>query len=192
MKISFIIPCFNSELIIKKSIKKLEKKLNKIKKFSYELIIIDDGSTDKTKKVINSIKDKKIKVITNSVNLGKSTSLIKGIKLSKYNRIIIIDCDLPYFQYLDKVIRLLKNNDFIYINRRSSQSKLDNKKLNFYQTCRYFISRMVCFIINLLLLNKKTGDTQAGLKGFNKPKHFNKIKFLSKKFFFDAELMILF
>ena len=36
------------------------------------------------------------------------------------------------------------------------------------------------------------GDTQAGLKAFSIPKNFNKIKFISKKFFFDAELMILF
>ena len=41
-------------------------------------------------------------------------------------------------------------------------------------------------------MKKNMGDTQAGLKAFNKPKNFNKIKFLSKKFFFDAELMILF
>ena len=50
----------------------------------------------------------------------------------------------------------------------------------------------MCLTLNILLLNKSTGDTQAGLKGFQKPKNFKKINFLSKKFFFDAELMILF
>ena len=61
-----------------------------------------------------------------------------------------------------------------------------------YQICRYFINRIVCLFINLTLLKKDTGDTQAGLKGFIKPKSFNNYKFISKKFFFDAELMTIF
>ena len=192
MKISFVIPCMNAGAIIKNSVKKLNKELNKIKKLNYELIIIDDGSTDKTNKIIKSLKKKNIKIVTNLINLGKSSSLIKGIKLAKYKKIIIWDCDLPYFQYMRKIIKLLDNKDLIYINRKSNESKLASKNLNFYQFSRFLISNIVCITINLLLMKKNMGDTQAGLKAFNKPKNFNKIKFLSKKFFFDAELMILF
>ena len=192
MNISFVIPCLNSELIIKKSVQKLTKKLKKIKKLNYELILIDDGSTDNTNKIINSLKKKNIRLVKNAKNLGKSTSLIKGIKFAKFNKIILCDSDLPYFKYLSKLIFLLKNNHLVYINRKSPKSSLETRKLNLYQICRYFIGRIVCLILNLLLLNKNTGDTQAGLKGFQKPKNFKKINFLSKKFFFDAELMILF
>ena len=184
MNISFVIPCLNSELIIKSSVKKLTKKLKKIKNLNYELILIDDGSSDKTNKIINGFKKKKIKIITNSINLGKSTSLIKGIKLAKFKKIIIIDCDLPYFKYLSKLINHLKKHDLVYINRKSPESRLETRKLNLYQICRFFIGRIVCLILNLLLLDINAGDTQAGLKGFNKPKNFKNIKFLSKKFFF--------
>ena len=55
MKVSFIIPCFNSGKIIKNSIKKLEKKLGK-KKIKFEIIIINDGSKDKTYQIIKSLK----------------------------------------------------------------------------------------------------------------------------------------
>ena len=192
MNISFVIPCLNSELIIKSSVKKLTKKLKTIKNLNYELILIDDGSSEKTNKIINGLKKKEIKIIKNLKNLGKSTSLIKGIKLAKFNKVIICDCDLPYFKYLSKLINNLKKHDLVYINRKSPESRLETRKLNLYQICRFFIGRIICSTLNLLLLNTSTGDTQAGLKGFNKPKNFKNIKFLSKKFFFDAELMILF
>ena len=67
-----------------------------------------------------------------------------------------------------------------------------SKNLTFYQLCRHFISNFVSIIINTILLDKNIGDTQAGLKGFKKPKNFNRYQFISKKFFLDAELMILF
>ena len=151
MNISFVIPCLNSEVIIKSSVKKLTKKLKKIKNLKYELILIDDGSSDKTNKIINGLKEKKIKVITNSTNLGKSTSLIKGIKLAKFKKIIIIDCDLPYFRCLNKLIDHLKKHDLVYINRKSPESRLETRRLNLYQICRYFIGRIICLTLNILL-----------------------------------------
>ena len=60
--------------------------------------------------------------------------------------------------------------------------------MNEYQVCRYFIGSIV-LVLDRLLLNKDTGDTQAGLKGF-RTKKFKQIKFYPK--IFDAELMILF
>ena len=57
---------------------------------------------------------------------------------------------------------------------------------------RFIIGRLGCLFLNILCLNIKIGDTQAGLKFFKKPKNFKKIKFISEKFFFDAEIMIFF
>ena len=80
MKISFIIPCFNSEKIIQKKIYQLKKKMIHFNNIKYEIIIINDGSQDDTLKIIKKLKSKNIKTISNSQNLGKSSSLIKGIK----------------------------------------------------------------------------------------------------------------
>lgn len=192
MSISFVIPCYNCEGIIQNSIKKLINKLIKLRISKFEIVVIDDGSKDDTYKKLRKIKNKKVKIIKNSSNLGKSSSLIKGIKRSAYNKVILCDSDLPYFEYLPRLIRLLNTHHLVYINRKSPKSRLKTRKLNLYQICRYFIGRIVCLIINLTLLKKDTGDTQAGLKGFIKPKEFNKYKFISKKFFFDAELMTLY
>ena len=192
MYISFIIPCFNCSKIIKSSILKLKNKLKNYKKIKYELIFIDDGSNDDTSRIIKKFTSKNIKLIKNNKNLGKSASLIKGINIAKNQRIVLIDCDLPYFKYLNTILEKLKSENFIYVNRKSQNSKLVNKNLNLYQISRFFIGRLVCFVLNMVLLNSSIGDTQAGLKAFIKPKNFKKIKFISKKFFLDAELMILF
>ena len=192
MKISFVIPCLNAAAIIERTIKTLAKKLKKINIKQYELIFVDDGSSDGTSRIIKNLKIKKCKLIINEYNLGKSSSLIIGIKKAKYKKIIIWDCDLPYLEKIEKVLKNMKYNDLVYINRRSEKSKLKKNKMNLYQTFRYYIGSIVCSILDILLLDKDTGDTQAGLKGFSKPKNFEKINFLSKKFFFDAELMILF
>ena len=192
MNVSFIIPCLNCENFIENTVHKLVKKLKKIKNINYELIFIDDGSVDKTEKILKKYTSKKIRVFKNIKNLGKSASLIKGIKASKKSKIVIIDCDLPYFSYLETVLKKLKNNSFTYINRKSPKSKLRNKNMNLYQISRFFIGRIICFLLSLFFFNDKIGDTQAGLKAFPKPKNLRNIKFISKKFFLDAELMILF
>lgn len=192
MNVSFIIPCLNCEDFIQSTVIKLYKHLKNFKKINYEIIFIDDGSFDKTGIILKKFLSKKIKLITNPKNIGKSASLIKGINASRYNKILIIDCDLPYFQYLKIVLNKLQSNEFIYINRKSKKSKLLSKNLNFYQIARVNISKIICRIINSFFFDFYIGDTQAGLKAFTKPKNFNKISFLSKKFFLDAELMILF
>jgi len=60
---------------------------------NFELIIIDDGSTDDTKKIINNIKDKRLKYIQNVKKRGKSFSRNKGIALSKSNNLFFTDAD---------------------------------------------------------------------------------------------------
>ena len=192
MNVSFIIPCLNCENFIENTVQKLIKKLKKIKNINYELIFIDDGSVDNTGEILKKHISKKIKVLKNIKNLGKSASLIKGIRASKKSKIVIIDCDLPYFSYLESILKNLRNDSFTYINRKSSKSKLKNKKLNLYQISRFFIGRIICYLLSLFFFDNKIGDTQAGLKAFPKPKNFKNIGFISKKFFLDAELMILF
>ena len=193
MGLSLIIPCYNYENSVVANYDKLKKKIDNIKE-NVEIIFIDDGSTDNTYKKLKNLKkkNKTIKVLKNSINQGKSFSLILGIKKSKYDKIVIYDCDLPYFNYFNKVIAALEKHSLVYINRKSKKSNLKTKKINFYQLMRFLIGRTMCLFINFSCLNLGIGDTQAGLKAFIKPKKFKKIKFKSKKFFFDAEIMIIF
>ena len=191
---SIIIPTYNDEKIIKKNLKLLIKKLKKIS-IKYEIIIINDGSKDKTYSEIKKITKKyNLILINNKTNQGKSFSIKKGIKKSKYENIILIDSDLPYFSKINNVINLLRKGvDFIYINRRHKKSKIIYQNLNTYKIFRYFIGYIISLILKIFM-NLESGniDTQAGLKGFKKIKNFNKYKFISKKFFLDIELISLY
>tara|TARA_Y100000816_G_C26103480_1_gene585510 strand:+ start:1897 stop:2628 length:732 start_codon:yes stop_codon:yes gene_type:complete len=189
---SIIIPTLNDELNIEKNVIHLIKKLKKIK-LVYEIIIVNDGSKDNTSKILKKLKkkNKKIKIIHNAHNLGKSSSVRKGLKLSKYKKIVLIDSDLPYLDSFEKIIKKLNRNyDFVFVNRRHKKSLIKNKRLNFYQFLRYLIGFLISFIIKIVLkFNTVETDTQSGLKGFKKLENFEKLKFISKKFFLDLELM---
>ena len=88
---SIIIPLFNEEKNIASLINEVLYSLKNYK--DYEVILIDDASTDKTLKIIKSLRSNCLKILTNSKNQGQSFSLNKGIKNSLNNIIITLDGD---------------------------------------------------------------------------------------------------
>tara|TARA_Y100000389_G_C17404458_1_gene487259 strand:- start:145 stop:873 length:729 start_codon:yes stop_codon:yes gene_type:complete len=189
--LSVIVPCYNYETYILNNIEKLIIKLE-AHNINYELIIIDDGSLDNTKKKIETIlENKRINLVINNENKGKSFSIVNALPTCKFDEILLIDCDLPYFEYLDKVLYEIYNNyDLICINRRSKESVLINKNLSSYQKTRFRLGNFIGKLINFFLkIDLEGTDTQAGLKVFKKDNQFNKLNFFSKKYFFDLELI---
>lgn len=191
---TFLIPSYNCEKFIVDNSSKLIKKINKTK-INYKLIFINDGSTDNSLKELKKVKlkNQNISIISYKKNLGKSAALLIGLKKCKDQIVVFYDCDLPYFTYLPKVIELLRNGkEFVTIDRKALKSKIKKSKLNFYQISRFTISSIVNYIISATLIKKFKGDTQSGLKGFQLSRKFRKQKFISKKFFLDAEIISFF
>src|SRR4030043_310695 len=89
MKISVIIPVYNEEKTIREVIKQVQG-VNLEK----EIIIVDDGSTDKTREILSVIKEDNIKVIFHEKNLGKGGALKTGFSHAKGDIIIPQDADL--------------------------------------------------------------------------------------------------
>lgn len=133
MLLSIIIPSYNEE----GNIIELNKKLNKtLKDNNYELIYIDDGSTDKTLEKIKDIykeDTEHIKYISFSKNFGKESAIYAGLKYSKGKYTCIIDSDLqqnPKYilnmlehleknKNIDQVTMVMKNrNNESFINRK--------------------------------------------------------------------------
>jgi len=111
MKLSIIIPACNEEEnidTIYNNIKTIFEEIN------YEILFIDDGSSDKTMKVLESIfkKDKEhIRVISFSRNFGKDAAIYAGLEHATGEYTCIIDADMEQNpKYLAKMIKFLEEN----------------------------------------------------------------------------------
>lgn len=160
IEFSVIIPVFNEELNIISLYKEISKNL--INYQNYEIIIIDDCSTDNSRKVIiDLIKDnKKVKYHFNDINLGQSRSIYNGILKSKTETIVTIDgdgqndpADIPKLLdcYLNNNISLVGG---IRVNRKDNAIKI--------------ISSKVANRVRSFILNDGCLDTGCGLKVFDK------------------------
>ena len=109
--ISVIIPVYNSELYVGRCIRSLLDQT--ISKENYEIIVINDGSTDNTKKALENFKDD-IKYFENKKNLGLPATLNKGIKKAKGRFIVRVDSDdWVHQEYLNILsLHLSLNNSF--------------------------------------------------------------------------------
>lgn len=94
--ISIIIPCFNEEEAIPIYYDEMNKFIKDMNNVDFELMFIDDGSTDKTLSVLKSLnkKDDKVHYISFSRNFGKEAGMLAGLEHVKGDYVAIMDVDL--------------------------------------------------------------------------------------------------
>jgi glycosyltransferase involved in cell wall biosynthesis len=118
VKVSILMPAYNEEKYISEAINSV---INQTFK-DWELIIINDASTDKTKEIVEKFikKDKRIKLINNKTNKFQSAAREKGKKQAKGKYIAFLDADDKYLKNkLEKQINFLEKHpdiDLVYTN----------------------------------------------------------------------------
>jgi len=87
--ITVLMPVYNAEKYVREAIESVLAQTHN----NYELLIIDDGSTDNSKDVISSFKDSRIRFIENEDNTGMAPTLNRGLRLARYDLVARQDAD---------------------------------------------------------------------------------------------------
>ena len=164
--LSLVIPCYNESSHLKKSFQYILKVLNS-KIWNWEIIFVEDKSTDNTRELIAQIiqenPDIKIKKIFHRQNTGRGKAVADGIKISNGEIVGFIDIDLEVLpHYIPIFVQKILEEADVTIGYRVY-------KFHLGVFCRYIISTGYSALTRLLL-KLPFGDTEAGYKFFRRSK----------------------
>ncbi len=158
--ISVIIPAYNEEKRITKTVLAIEKCLLETTE-NFEILVVNDGSTDETKKVVSKLENSHIRLLSYQHNKGKGGAVKHGIKYAAGNYIVFTDADLPYPpENIQKACQLLKEDCDVVLGSRFQTE--NGKRYPWYRT----IVSKGFGLLTSLTLNLKEKDTQCGFKAF--------------------------
>lgn len=183
-KLTIIMPAYNEEATVLTSLKKVVSiNIGKIKK---EIIVVNDGSKDKTLKKLSSVKNKIIKVINKRANQGKGAAIRDAIKMATGDVLIIQDADLEYNpNEITKLIKPIKDGmaDVVYGSRFMGGQP--HRVLLFW----HMIGNNLLTLLSNMVTNLNLSDMETCYKMFTKDVA-KKLKIEENRFGFEPEFTI--
>jgi len=193
-KVSIIIPCYNEEANLKKGVlKEVSDFLNK-QKFTWEVLICNDESTDNSLRFCQDfVKNHPGFRVLDLPHGGKPSAVWGGIQAAKYPLVLFTDMDQSTpLKEINKLLPFFKNYDIVIGSRGSTRHG--------FSLVRKLMSR-VFLIIRKLILLPQISDTQCGFKAFKTDvakKLFPRLQFFQQKqasgwrvSAFDVELLFM-
>ena len=185
--ISLIIPIFNQAAKVSYSLEKIKQAIE-LASGNYELIVVNDGSTDDTLAILRDIAmtDQHVHIISYTPNRGKGYAVKQGILHSRGDAVIFLDGDLDISPDLIKgYVERLSTCDLVIASKRHPESSVRIPR------SRAFLSRAFNLLTKVTLGISHT-DTQAGLKvgrGDVMRKIFRNVSV--NRYAFDVELLTI-
>ncbi len=183
MKIDIIIPVYNEEKTIIKILDKI-KKVKENFKYDLNIIVVNDGSTDNTLKVLSEKQDLYNKLIDSKTNKGKGSAFRLGIKEIKGDIVIMQDADLEYDP--NDYPKLLKpfsdfQADVVFGSRFLAND--GHRVLYFW----HMVANKIITLTSNILSNLNLTDIETGYKLFRSD-ILKKINFNENKFGIEVEI----
>lgn len=182
-KLSVIIPAYNEEESLPKLIPAAITILNRHYPDKYEILVIDDCSSDGTANVCLKLQKKNpaLHFFRNKRNLGKNKTIMKALDMSNGGIVLFIDADFQYFPSdIPLLVSALNSGNDIVCGWRRDRSDNPYRKVMSY-----------CFnTFNRMMFGIKIHDVNCGLKAFRRGclKKLN-LSYLQARWFFDTELL---
>ena len=187
-KLSIIVPCYNEINTIDEIISKILESLIKNNLNNYEIIIIDDSSTDGTVNKLKKMETKDyFKIIYHKNNQGKGAAIQTALNQISGDIVLIQDADLEYdpFDYNKLLLPFFETNaDVVYGSRFLGGGKY--VRIHFFW--HYLANKILTLICNIFT-NLNLTDMETGYKVF-KNSNLKKIKIEEKTFSFEPEITI--
>lgn len=190
IKLSVVVPCFNEEKRFKEGFAHYYSYLKK-QKYSWELILVNDGSVDKTLTLMQDARkvDSNVKIVSYSPNHGKGYAIVQGVKVAHGQYILFTDIDhsVPistidsFYQYFEKGFAAVIGS------RRVKGAQI----LVHQHPIREFLGRGFSLLVRILV-DWQIADATCGFKAFEREtakKIFPKITIFD--WAFDAEILFL-
>jgi glycosyltransferase involved in cell wall biosynthesis len=146
-----IVPVYNEERNIEKFLKELTKEAK-------DVILVDDGSTDKTYSIAKKFK---VRIIRHKHNMGKSQAVLTGLKAARNEAVVLIDGDNQLSpKYIPAFVKELERCDLVIGNR-------------FLAGVKFPLSRLLANLLIVKLVSQKipeVGDPLNGLRALRRSK----------------------
>ncbi|MBI3342376.1 glycosyltransferase family 2 protein [Candidatus Curtissbacteria bacterium] len=190
IKLSVVVPCYNEHRRFAEGLSHYYSFLKK-QNYSWELIFVNDGSSDDTSELIRAAQKKNpnIKIVDYRNNRGKGYAISQGIKKAQGQYILFTDLDHSVdIKTINEFFKYFENGDQVVIgSRRVKGAKLAVRQKPF----REFLGRGFTLLVNILIMSG-IKDCTCGFKAFeNKAAKeiFNKVSIFD--WAFDAEIIFI-
>ncbi len=155
-KVSLLIPAYNEEETLALLYNELNKVLDDIYNYEFEILFVNDGSSDNTLNILRNLRqrDNRVNYISFSRNFGKETAMAAGLDYVTGDAVVILDADLqdPPELIKDMIFYWEKGYDDVYAKRRSREGETWLKKF----TSRTYYSLLQK--MTKIPIQKDTGD----------------------------------
>jgi glycosyltransferase involved in cell wall biosynthesis len=188
-QLTIIVPSYNEELRLPDSLEKIAAYLRASNR-STEVIVVDDGSADRTAEVAASFADRipNLRVVENGENRGKGYSVRHGMQEARGEIVLFTDADLSApIEEADKLIGALAQYDVAIGSRAMNRDLIDVHESAFREFAGIIFNKIVRIVLWLPFV-----DTQCGFKAFRRERC--RIIFEQQRierFGFDPELLYL-
>jgi len=191
LDLSIVIPAFNEEGRLPRTLDSIFSYVQS-RRYRTEIIVVDDGSSDRTSEIVNSCRKEhsEIRLVSNAGNRGKGFSVRHGIREALGEITLFTDADLSTpIEEADKLLAAIQEQGFDAAigSRAMDRSLIQVHQSAVREMAGIFFNRMVQWILGI-----EFSDTQCGFKAFRRER--SRIIFEQQRiesFGFDPEILFL-